>query len=411
MLGSVIQALGAPGSVYAIDAHDGRVGALDQGVRTLRPTLEIFRHNIAHTGLDSVVRMISARPADVAWDQPIGFLLIDGLHDYPNVARDFYQFEDSVLPGGYVAFHDYADYFPGVKAFVNELLAGGRYRKVEAVTKPDRAAKGPGRPRTCFVRWLAVTSLPDRSCAGREIRVVPAPGLLPHADREPPRVRAPGDRLFPAPGLSRSRAHYYGRRAGQRGGSGSGRRADPLRPPARRISIGAKHNMACELARGDVIVHWDDDDWSAPWRLTYQVEALLREPSATLCGLSRVFFYEPQSRRAWEYIYPLTGPPWLSGATFCYRKPFWESHRFPDMNEGGDTTWVWNLRDANVAPLAQHRFYVATVHPGNTSPKQTNTAGWQLRTSADIRRVLDDDGWSFYEGLSRVDGDQGSPTG
>ena len=36
--------------------------------------------------------------------------------------------------------------------------------------------------------------------------------------------------------------------------------------PARR-TIGAKRNLACEQARGEIIAHWDDDDWYAPDRL------------------------------------------------------------------------------------------------------------------------------------------------
>jgi hypothetical protein len=57
----------------------------------------------------------------------------NGLHDYPSVARDFRQISPSVVKGGYIAFHDYADYFPGVQAFVHELLETGVYRKVGKV--------------------------------------------------------------------------------------------------------------------------------------------------------------------------------------------------------------------------------------------------------------------------------------
>jgi hypothetical protein len=64
------------------------------------------------------------------WEEPVDFLLIDGLHDYFNVARDFRYFSGSIVPGGYVAFHDHADYFPGVKIFVGELIGQGGYRKV-----------------------------------------------------------------------------------------------------------------------------------------------------------------------------------------------------------------------------------------------------------------------------------------
>ena len=43
-----------------------------------------------------------------------------------------------------------------------------------------------------------------------------------------------------------------------------------------RTVLGAKRNLACELARGSVIVHWDDDDWASPERVSVQVAALNR---------------------------------------------------------------------------------------------------------------------------------------
>src|SRR5215213_744350 len=39
-----------------------------------------------------------------------------------------------------------------------------------------------------------------------------------------------------------------------------------LRLESRR-TLGGKRNLACREAQGAVIVHWDDDDWMAPWRL------------------------------------------------------------------------------------------------------------------------------------------------
>src|ERR1041384_2498726 len=46
-----------------------------------------------------------------------------------------------------------------------------------------------------------------------------------------------------------------------------------LRQSGRR-PIGVKRNFACEAARGEIILHWDDDDWYAPHRIRLQVEAL-----------------------------------------------------------------------------------------------------------------------------------------
>ena len=68
-------------------------------------------------------------------------------------------------------------------------------------------------------------------------------------------------------------------------------------------SLGAKRNLACEQARGALIVHWDDDDWMADWRIGYQVRNLLQQ-RADVCGLDTLLFYDPWSDRAWRYAYP-----------------------------------------------------------------------------------------------------------
>src|SRR5262249_52575772 len=131
VLGSTAAAIDPSGKVrvHAIDPHDGVVGSLDCAIRNA-PSLDKFRRNICRVGLSDRVECIVKQASEVEWSQPICFLLIDGLHDYPSVARDFYHFESSVTVGGLVAFHDYAAYWPGVKTFVDELLENGCYEKV-----------------------------------------------------------------------------------------------------------------------------------------------------------------------------------------------------------------------------------------------------------------------------------------
>src|SRR5262245_38881356 len=36
-----------------------------------------------------------------------------------------------------------------------------------------------------------------------------------------------------------------------------------------RKTVGEKRNIACEAAQGEIILHWDDDDWQASWRISY----------------------------------------------------------------------------------------------------------------------------------------------
>src|SRR5262249_38002346 len=111
------------------------------------PVLGKPQADVGAAGLGDVVEVVRAAAPQVPWQEPIALLVIDGLHDYASVAADFRHFEPWLAEGGYVAFHDYAGYFPGVVAFVDELLTEGRYRKVQAAATRVVLRKGPdGRP-------------------------------------------------------------------------------------------------------------------------------------------------------------------------------------------------------------------------------------------------------------------------
>ena len=65
-----------------------------------------------------------------------------------------------------------------------------------------------------------------------------------------------------------------------------------------RTSIGEKRNLACEMAKGTIIAHWDDDDWYAPNRLSYQVAPLLTG-KGDLTGLETFCFFDLSRWQAW----------------------------------------------------------------------------------------------------------------
>ena len=133
ILGKAAQSLGSASKVFAIDPHEGEIN-FPYGVVRMTPTLYRFKANMAYNGLADVVELIHKRSFEVDWSRPIALLLIDALHDYESVSRDFRQFSGWVQPGGIVAFHDYElNDQPGVTKFVNEVLAGSSFKKVEHV--------------------------------------------------------------------------------------------------------------------------------------------------------------------------------------------------------------------------------------------------------------------------------------
>jgi SAM-dependent methyltransferase len=157
-----------------------------------------------------------------------------------------------------------------------------------------------------------------------------------------------------------------------------------------RLTVGAKRNLGCEMARGDLVAHWDDDDWSAPWRLGAQARAMV-DAEADACGLARVWFYDAAARRAWEYCYPEDGSRWVAGGTLCYRRELWRARPFADVQVGEDTRFVWSLTDARVLLLPDNRFYVAMVHAGNTSPKQTDDPRFVASAPEVVETLLGND--------------------
>ncbi len=158
-----------------------------------------------------------------------------------------------------------------------------------------------------------------------------------------------------------------------------------LRLP-RQPSLGEKRNECVRASRGDLIMHWDDDDWSAPHRIRYQVEALRRE-DADLCGLRTMLFHEPATMQSWLYTYPERNRTWLAGGSLLYPRTLWQRHPFPNIQVGEDTRFVWAQAQARVVVLPDFKFYVATIHASNTSPKVCRGPYWS-KYDGDLEKLM-----------------------
>ena len=169
----------------------------------------------------------------------------------------------------------------------------------------------------------------------------------------------------------------------------------------RQRSLGTKRNLACSLARGELLAHWDDDDWTADDRIARQTAALLASAEAEMCGLAALRFFDPAARRAWEYRWTDARRPWVAGGTMLFRRRLWERKPFPELNEGEDTRYVWSLPPAAVLNVAAPELYAALVHPGNTSRKRTSGAHWHPLPFHHVQNAMGAD-WAFYESLAAV---------
>jgi glycosyltransferase involved in cell wall biosynthesis len=164
----------------------------------------------------------------------------------------------------------------------------------------------------------------------------------------------------------------------------------------RRMSVGAKRNLACQHARGEFIAHWDDDDWHAPHRLSCQARGLF-DSDAVVCGLKEVLFLDIRVPKAWKFSYPAGQRPWLSGNSLMYRKDFWLAHPFCDISVGEDSRFVWTAEAHRLLAVADSNIHVGFIHGANVSPKHVDGPWWKPHPLEDIRRLLGDEWHSIIE--------------
>ena len=161
-----------------------------------------------------------------------------------------------------------------------------------------------------------------------------------------------------------------------------------LRLPAVQ-SVGAKRNVACQHATGEIIAHWDDDDWSAPGRLRSQVFALLGS-GADVCGLSEVLHYRPLRGDAWLYRAGDTRPA-VAGCSIVYRRSVWAASAFPDVMIGEDSAFVGRLPPHRILALADRSLMVAVVHGRNVTSPQLGSPQWAPADLDEVGMLLGQD--------------------
>lgn len=133
--------------------------------------------------------------------------------------------------------------------------------------------------------------------------------------------------------------------------------------PDQRMFLGRKRNFVNTLASSELILHWDSDDWYAPERIARQV-ALLDTTGMQVTGLHAILYYREIDQSFWQYRYQR--PPWSVGAALCYRRTWWETHRFPETMRWGEDTQFCQWSKGVMASEGLNGLMVAIAHDGNT---------------------------------------------
>ena len=148
--------------------------------------------------------------------------------------------------------------------------------------------------------------------------------------------------------------------------------------------IGSKRNFACEQARGEYIVHWDDDDWHAPDRVSRQISAL-REKGAHICGTSTMLYYRESTNQAFRYQYPGPLPMWMG--TLAYPVEIWRNLRFEPIQIAEDVKFLARVPPRLRVDLRDVRLSISAIHDANASPKVTQGSCWSAAPVETLRAI------------------------
>jgi glycosyltransferase involved in cell wall biosynthesis len=150
-------------------------------------------------------------------------------------------------------------------------------------------------------------------------------------------------------------------------------------------TIGAKRNLLCNLAKGEIIVHWDDDDWYSPFRLSVQLQPILAG-EADITAFSDCLYYDTATQQFWRCdacIFRRMFVGNVHSGTLAYRRSLFERGiKYPDMSSAEDARFLYqcHIEGAIVRAIADVNHFIYVRHPRST---------WQFRCGHHI----DSRGW------------------
>lgn len=139
----------------------------------------------------------------------------------------------------------------------------------------------------------------------------------------------------------------------------------------KKLPIGAKRNKINELAKGEICVAWDDDDYYPPDRIRYSVTRLMGAPStyrAPVVGASQLYLYFTDRNEIWS-IGPYNQQHCTNG-TMTYWRSYFKTHRYDDTAEKAEEKKFMDDWKTQVIQLEPQKTMLVICHAYNTFDKR-----------------------------------------
>jgi O-antigen biosynthesis protein len=137
-------------------------------------------------------------------------------------------------------------------------------------------------------------------------------------------------------------------------------------------TIGQKRNFGTGQARGEVIATWDDDDYSAPYRIEDQI-VRLRSSGLAVTGYHSMRFTD--GKNSWRFE---RQRDFAIGTSLMYRKSWWIAHPFSHLQIGEDRDFRdVAIKENQLISVDAGELMLGTIHAGNTEPRWMEGQNWR----------------------------------
>ena len=137
------------------------------------------------------------------------------------------------------------------------------------------------------------------------------------------------------------------------------------------MTIGAKRNLAAEIASHDILVHMDDDDIYPNNSVLTRVAMMLMEPKRKCVFSTTIPCYSIMEHKSFMNVPPMT-LSWserVSEATMAYTKDFWSERPFSDVKVAEADAFLRSREEA-CRELSPQDIIVSLCHPRQSTSRK-----------------------------------------
>ena len=139
-------------------------------------------------------------------------------------------------------------------------------------------------------------------------------------------------------------------------------------PDGEKLPIGAKRNQINELAKGDICVCWDDDDYYVPDRIRHSVQRLQGQKTAPVAGSTEIYMYFPDRDEIWS-----AGPynsNHATNGTMAYWRSYAKTHKYDETATKAEERQFMDEWKTPVIQLRPEHTMLVINHGVNTFDKR-----------------------------------------